>query len=98
MKEETIVAKKIIRDYMLANSLKPHTVEISNKLILSCSTARQKYRQHIEEAKKLTESNHRESEKQSLTNVINSYQKECDRLTKNLSSIGKGFCSLSKGR
>ena len=57
MKEETIVAKKIIRDYMLANSLKPHTVEISNKLILSCSTARQKYRQHIEEVKKLTESN-----------------------------------------
>ena len=93
MKEETIVAKKIIRDYML-----PHNVEISNKLILSCSTARQKYRQHIEEAKKLTESNHRESEKQSLTNVINSYQKECDRLTKNVSSIGKGFCSLSKGR
>ena len=36
MKEETIVAKKIIRDYMLANSLKPHTVEISHKLILSC--------------------------------------------------------------
>ena len=39
MKEETIVAKKIICDYMLANSLKPCTVEISNKLILSCSTA-----------------------------------------------------------
>ena len=57
MKEETIVAKKNTRDYMLANSLKPYTVEISNKLILSCSTARQKYRQHIEEAKRLTESN-----------------------------------------
>ena len=36
MKEETIVAKKIIRDYMLANLLKPYTREISNKLILSC--------------------------------------------------------------
>ena len=36
MKEETIVAKKINRDYMLPNSLKPYTVEISNKLILSC--------------------------------------------------------------
>ena len=80
MKEERIAAKRIICDYMLANSLKPHTVEISNKLIFSCSTACQKYRQHIEEAKKLTESNQRESEKQSLTYEINSYQKEHDRL------------------
>ena len=28
VKEETIAAKKITRDYMLANSLKPYTVEI----------------------------------------------------------------------
>ena len=28
MKEETIVAKKTICDYMLADSLKPYTVEI----------------------------------------------------------------------
>ena len=80
MKEEAIVAKTIIRDYMLANSLKPHTVEISNKLILSCSTTHQKYHEHIEGAKKLTESNQREFEKQSLTNESNSNQKECDRL------------------
>ena len=38
-KKETIVAKKIICDYILVNSLKPHTVEVSNKLILSCSIA-----------------------------------------------------------
>ena len=59
MKEETVVAKKIIPNYMLANSLKPHTVKISNKLILSCYTACQKYRRPIEEAKKLTENNQR---------------------------------------
>ena len=63
---------------MLANSLKPHTVEISNELILSCSTARQKYRQHVEEAKKLR-----------------NFKKLIER---NLSSIGKGYCSLSKRR
>ena len=73
IKEETIVTKRTIYDYMLVNSLKPHTVEISNKLILSGCTSYQKYHQHIEEAKKLTESNQRESEKQSLTNEIDSY-------------------------
>ena len=57
MKEETIIAKKIICDYMFSNSLKPHTVEISNKLILFRSSACQKYCQYIEEAKKLIGSN-----------------------------------------
>ena len=73
MKEDTILAKKIICDYMLANSLKPQTVGISNKLILSCSTVHQKYHKHIEDIKKLTGSNKRESEIQSLINEINSY-------------------------
>ena len=96
MKEEIIVATKIIHDFMLASSLKPHTVEISNKLILSCSTAHQKYHQHIEEAKKLTESNQRESEKQSLTNEINSCQKECDRLKETCQVLEKDFVHLVK--
>ena len=97
MKEETIITKKIVRDYMLSNSLKPHTVDISNNLILSCSsTAHQKFRQHIEEAKKLTESNQRESEKESLDNEINSYQKECDRLKENCQVLEKHFVRLVK--
>ena len=78
---------------MFTNSLKPHTVEISNKLILSCSTARQKYHQHIEEAKKLAESNQRKSEKQSLTN---SSPKECDRLKKTCQVLEKDFVRLVK--
>ena len=96
MKGETIVGKKIIRDYMLANSLKPHTVEISDKLILSCSNFYQKYRQHIAEAKTLTERNQRESEKQSQTNVINSYQKECDRLKETFQVLEQDFVRLVK--
>ena len=90
MKEETIVAKKIIRDYMLANLLKPYTREVNSFLL----TARQKYREHIEEAKKLTESNQEESEKQSLTHEINSYQKECDRLKKICQVLEKDFVRL----
>ena len=50
MKEEPIISNKIIRDYILANSLQPHTLEIPNKLIVSCSTAHQKYKDNFEEA------------------------------------------------
>ena len=96
MKEESIVAKKIIRDYMIANSLKPHTVEISNKLILSCSTARQKYRQHNNETKKQEEKKKKESEKQLLTNEIIAYQKESDRLKETCEGLDKDFVRLVK--
>ena len=96
LKEKTIVAKKIIHDYILANSLKAHNVEISNKLILSCSSARQKYRQYIAEAKMLTESNQRESKKQSLTHEVNSNRKECDRLKETCQVLEKDFVRLVK--
>ena len=52
--------------------------------------------QHIEETTNLTESNQRESEKQSLTNEINSYQKECDRLTETCQVLEKDFLSIVK--
>ena len=41
-----------------------------------------------------TESNQRKSEKRSLTNEINSYQKVCDRLKENWQVLEKDFAHL----
>ena len=43
MSEDSIKAKKVIKDHMLSNGLEPHTIHISNQLIRSVATARQKY-------------------------------------------------------
>ena len=48
MKEESIVARKTIKDHMLSNDIQPDTIEISNKMINFYRSARQKYEIHKE--------------------------------------------------
>ena len=43
MSEDSIVVKKIIKDDMISNKLTPESVQITNKLLCSISTAQQKY-------------------------------------------------------
>ena len=44
IKEESIVAKKIVRDHLLANKIDLPSFEIPNKLIIACNTAYSKYK------------------------------------------------------
>ena len=48
MKEESIVARKTIKDHMLSNDIQPDIIEISNKMINFYRSARQKYEIHKE--------------------------------------------------
>ena len=48
MTEESIVARKTIKDHMLWNDIQPDMIEISNKMINFYRSARQKYEIHKE--------------------------------------------------
>ena len=48
MKEESIVAKKIVRDHLLANKIDLPIFEILRKLIIACNTAYYKYKASLE--------------------------------------------------
>ena len=48
MKEESIVARKTIKDHMLSNDIQPDMIEIPNKMINFYRSARQKYEIHKE--------------------------------------------------
>ena len=41
--EQSLVCKKIVRDHLILNQLKPHTVPITNQFMHSVALARQKY-------------------------------------------------------
>ena len=41
--ELSLVCKKIVRDHLISNQLKPHTVPITNQLMRSVALVRQKY-------------------------------------------------------
>ena len=52
MSPESLTAKRIIKDHMLANKLKPHTIEITKPIVQAFRSGRQKYEVHLEEEKK----------------------------------------------
>ena len=49
---ETVVSKRMIKDRKLLFSLKPHTIEITNPLIVAFESSCQRYEIHLEEEKK----------------------------------------------
>ena len=55
MTPATIISRRMIKDHLIANVLKPHTVEITSSLIKAFRSARQKYMDELEEAKKQKE-------------------------------------------
>ena len=52
MSPESLTAKRIIKGHMLANKLKPHTIEITKPIVQAFRSDRQKYEVHLEEEKK----------------------------------------------
>ena len=56
IKEDSISSKRIIKDYMLANKLQPHSIEIKNEMRKPVRAARTRYAVYLEEGKKKNES------------------------------------------
>ena len=48
--EDSIVAKKAMRDHMLSNGLEPQSIVISNELVRCVSCTRQKYQDYLARA------------------------------------------------
>ena len=89
MKKESIVARKIIRDHMLTNSIQPHTIDINNAFIVSFKAARQKYQLYLEEiASKEKETNYRKAIKIS---EINEVQLKHDEIAKTCKMLDEEF-------
>ena len=79
MIEDSIEAKKVIKDHVLSNGVEPHTIHISNQLIQSVATARQKYQTFLENSREEKRSKKINDQKSIVT-------KELDKLILNVIS------------
>ena len=52
IKEESIVAKKTVRDHLLSNKIDMPSFEIPSKLIIACNTVHSKYKASLEKTTK----------------------------------------------
>ena len=75
-------AKKVITDHMLKNGLKPHTIHISNQLIRSVATARQKYHTFLKNSREERRSKKINARKSIVTKGLEEVILKCDQLNK----------------
>ena len=94
MSEDFIVAKKIIKDNMISNKLTPESVQITNKLVRSVSTARQKYGDQLAENKKTKNQECIENQKCILLDETAEIMAKRDGLQKTCKSL-ETTCSIS---
>ena len=87
MSEDSIVAKTIIKDYMISNKLTPESVQITNKLLRSVSTARQKYGDQLAENKKTKNQECIEDQKRILLDEIREFLAKRDELQNTCKSL-----------
>ena len=48
----SVISQRLIKDHLIMRNVKPHTIEISNQLILDVKSSRMKYKSYLEEQKK----------------------------------------------
>ena len=91
MKKESIVARKIIRDHMLTNSIQPHTIDINNAMIVSFKAARQKYQLYLEEIASKEKEKETNNRKAIIISEINEVQLKHDEIAKTCIMLDEEF-------
>ena len=87
MSEDSIVAKKIIKDHIISNKLTSESVQITNKLLCSVCTARQKCGDQLPESKKIMNQECTEDQKRKLLDEIREVMAKRDELQKTCKSL-----------
>ena len=91
MKEESISARKLIRDHMLAHSLIPKSFLILKPVITSCLSAHRNYQEHSESVKNAKDQEKVLNEKKVLMKEINNTEANWEKLAKMSGSLNNDF-------
>ena len=94
--EKSLVCKKLVKDHLLSNQQEAHTVLITNQLIRSVATARQKYKESLEEERKRKKEDDLTKEKKKVTDEITVLVQRREKLQKLHENLDAEFVSLMK--
>ena len=96
MKEESIVARKAIKDRMLSNDIQPDMIEISNKMINFYRSARQKYEIHKEREAENKKKKDKSIQQQILEEEIKDTTEKSNQLVETEKMLDKEFVETIK--
>ena len=92
--EELIIAKKIVRDHLLANKIELSSYQVPNKLILLCNSAHSKYKASLKEKAKDAERNKDSEKRKLIQSEIDELVDKEKKLTSACQSLDNDFVQL----
>ena len=93
MSQESIIAQRLFKDHMIANSLTPSTTEISKEMLASFKRSRIRYAEHLGEKRQGKLKNEQQIQKELLRRDINHIEQKIKNLKKTRKSLGEEFVS-----
>ena len=95
LKEESIVARKTIKDHMLSDDIQPDMIEISNKMINFYRSARQKYEIQKEREAEKEKKKDKSIQQQTLEEEIKDTTEKSNYLLETEKMLGKNLLKQS---
>ena len=91
MGDNTVIARRFLKNYMSVSELKPYTVPITRPLINSVRCARQKYQVYLDDQKKEVEVEKRSKELIAVDDELMSLNTQCSNLKDTISTLNVKF-------
>ena len=94
IKDDSIVSKRLIKDHLVSNNLKPHMLEITSQIRASCRQAHQRYHSYLEDQKKMQDKLSLKEAKEIICLEIQELQEKVLILEKSIANLNQTFVSL----
>ena len=91
MSPKTVISKRLTKDHMLANGLKPHTIEISKPMIKGFRNAHAVNKAKLEEERKNAVLSEREKQAAHVSNDIMRMKHQVHQMNKSIELMDRDF-------
>ena len=95
MSAQTLVAQRAIKDYLISVGGATH-VPMSKELLLSASSARQRYQRHLDEEKKHQDSDKRSTKRKAILDEIDDLKAKKARMESGIATLTKSADELAE--
>ena len=92
----TIISKRIIKNHMLANNLKPYTITIDSSIMKAFRSARMKYQDNFKSEKEKKSVSEKETQALQISSDIENLCSKCSALERTIKILDTDFIRCFK--
>ena len=96
MGQNTVIARRFIKNYLHVNAIELYTIQIKNELLKSAKCARPRYEIHLEEQRKSTKEKKKNEELVEVSNELETITEQCSTLEDTIKKLDASFIEMMK--